>query len=83
MRQLAPLIVGKTLSVIPMPKFGTPTQSLTLAAGLLIVMAACGAFMWHMRRTDRRAEEQLKLRRVSLPETISLGEEPGSGMDKS
>jgi len=82
-RQLAPLIVGKTLSVIPTPKFGTPTQSLTLAVGVLVVMAVCGAFMWHMRRTDRRAEQQLRLRRELLPEAISLDKSPISDADKS
>ena len=82
-RQLAPLIVGKTLAVIPTPKFGVPTQSLSLAAGVLVVMAVCGAFMWHIRRTDRRAEAQLRLRRESLPEAISVAEQPNPGVDKS
>ncbi len=82
-RQLAPLIVGKTLSVIPTPKFGTPTQSLTLAAGVLVVMTVCGAFMWHIRRADRRAEAQLRLRRESLPETVSVAEQPSPGAGKS
>lgn len=81
--QVAPLIVGKTLSVIPTPQFGMPTQSLTLAVGVVIVMLVCGAFMWHMRSTDRRAQQQLQLRRETLPEAISLAEQPDSGVDKS
>jgi hypothetical protein len=81
--QVAPLIVGSTLTVIPTPRFGTPTQSLTLAVGLLIVMAVCGAFMWHMRRMDRRAEAQLKLRRELLPEAISLADQSGPDPDHS
>lgn len=79
--QIAPLIVGRTLSVVPTPKYSAPTQSLTLAAGVLVVLAVCGAFMWHMRRVDRRAEAQLKLRRELLPSEISLAEQAESGVD--
>jgi hypothetical protein len=80
--QVAPLIVGGTLSIVPTPKFGAPTQSLTLAAGLLVVLAVCGAFMWHIRRSDRQAETQLRLRRETLPEAISLTEQADAGADK-
>lgn len=81
--QVAPLVVGDTLSIIPAPKFGTPTQSLTLAAGVLVVLAVCSAFMWHIRRTDRVAQAQLKLRRETLPEAISLEPSQDAGVDKS
>ena len=62
------------------PRIGTPTQSITLAAALGIVIAICGVAMWLMRRSDRRAQELLGAQRGSLPERISIDETlPTSG----
>jgi len=78
--QVAPLVIGKRVELLVQPRIGTPTQSITLAAALAIVIAICGAAMWLMRRSDRRAKARLADQRGSLPEQISVDETlPASG----
>ena len=72
--QVAPLIIGKRVELLLQPRVGTPTQSITLAAALAIVIAICGAAMWMMRRSDRRAQARLAAQRDALPEQISVDE---------
>ncbi len=71
-RQLAPLVIGKRVELLTRPRIGAPTQSITLAAALLIVFVVVGVAMWLIRRSDRRALRQMAEHRGSLPEQLAV-----------
>ena len=73
-QQTAPLIIGNRVELLLQPRIGRPTQSIALATALAIVLAICGAAMWMLRRSDRRAQARLAEQRGSLPERISVDE---------
>jgi hypothetical protein len=71
-RQLAPLLVARTLSLVAQPSFsGTGTM---LGAGLLLALAAAVIVMFIIRRADRRALAAARRARVDLPDRLSLDE---------
>ena len=71
-RQLAPLLVARTLSLVAQPSYsGTGTM---LGVVLLLALAAAVIVMFIIRRADRRALAAARRARVDLPDRLSLDE---------
>jgi hypothetical protein len=67
-RQLAPLVIAKTLKLLPRPAergYGT-----SVAVALCGALGAAAAVLWYIRRGDRRALESAREARLQLPERI-------------
>jgi len=71
-RQLAPLLVARTVQVVEPPEFGPP--NLTLVAGLVVAVVVFAFLMWQMRRGDRQALAAAEGNDASLPPGIALDE---------
>lgn len=69
-RQLAPLLIAKTVQVLKPPEFGLPSTSLIV--GLLVAVFVCAALMWQVRRGDRQALAKAAGNEPSLPPRIAL-----------
>jgi hypothetical protein len=70
-RQLAPLLVARTLSVLEQPSSGSGTL---LGIVLLLALTATAIVMLIIRRADRRALAAARRARVDLPDRLSLDE---------
>jgi hypothetical protein len=73
-KQITPLLVATTVTVLTPVRFQVPTQSLQLAAGLLLVFAGFGSAMWYVQSSDRRVAAAAAIQQNSLPETIGPNE---------
>jgi len=71
-QQLAPLLVAKT--VVWLPADHSRAQSVSVAIGLVAILALATALVLYLRRADRRALAAARNARVTLPENISLDE---------
>lgn len=71
-RQLAPLLVARTLSLVEQPS--SSGSGTILSVALLAALAAAAIVMLIIRRADRRALAAARRARVDLPDRLSLDE---------
>ncbi len=69
-RQLAPLVIARTLTWYPEPAASAPSSAVAIVLGTALALAL--AAMWYIRRGDRRALAAAREARLPLPERISF-----------
>ncbi len=69
-RQLAPLVIAKTLTRLPQPEvIGSGN---VVAAVLAVALLGALVVVWRLRRADQRALEAARLARLELPDRLSF-----------